>query len=271
MYDLDRLTLVAAICLGTACATAGEGDSGDDSFCVAHGGLVLVPSGHRAIETLRVGDIVYAWDTATNMLVETPVTAIRSARRECVAVEADGQAALICTPDHPLYDPQSGDYAPASEWVEGRRTQLLRVDSEGARLTEVGAMRIHAGVFEVYDITVQSVHHNFVAGGILVHNKSVDECYLNPDAGYCSPDWTTGADSGTSSGGSTSGAASTADGEGTLSGDVSTGGDSATESGGSEGTSGTGDSGSGTASGSDGDDSGSDGSGSEGTTSGGAL
>ncbi|MEM6992208.1 MAG: Hint domain-containing protein [Myxococcota bacterium] len=235
MYGGDRLTLVLALSLGSACAA-----NGDEEFsCVASGSLVRCPSGARPIEALRVGDSIYALDTANRTLVETRITVVRSAHRECVALHVDGDHALVCTPDHPLYDPETDEYAPASEWVEGRRSRLLRLDAEGARVAAIVTTRTHAGVFEVFDLTVESQHHNFIAADVLVHNKSYDECAVDPAPDYCRPDLTSGSDSDDTSGDGTgtAGGATSSGGYGSTSADdtstvSSTGGESTT--GGSE-------------------------------------
>lgn len=229
MKKLNRAALVAFIGLGAAC----PGDS-----CIAEGTLVLVPSGLVRIETLRVGDLVYALDVATGELVETAITGIRSSKRECVGVALGEAEPLRCTPDHPLYDPDGEAYAPASEWIEGRRTRLLRVNRDGTPQAEsVAHKTVHAGVFEVFDLCVASEHHNYVAGGVLVHNKSLVEETESASFGSTGDNDDTTGDS--SSGGDTSAAGDSSEG-GSSAGDVS--GTADTTAGTSDATSGASDS-----------------------------
>lgn len=166
MNKVTQGILVATVGLGSAC------ELGSDN-CIAQGTMILVPSGLVPIESLRVGDHVYALDVSTNVLVETSVTEIRSAKRECIAAGLGGGDSLRCTPNHPLYDPEEGVYAPASDWIEGRRGRLLRVTLDGSpQELSIQDKVVHSGVFEVFDLSVESEHHNYVAAGVLVHNKS---------------------------------------------------------------------------------------------------
>ncbi|MEM6992734.1 MAG: Hint domain-containing protein [Myxococcota bacterium] len=152
---------------------------GSDS-CIAEGTWILAPSGLLRIESLRAGDLVYAVDVSTGMLVETSITAIRSSKRECIALGLSGGRRLRCTPDHPLFDPEARVYAPASEWVEGRRARLLSVmPDDTPKALDLSETIVDAGVFEVFDLSVASEHHNYVADAVLVHNKR----YTGSDAG----------------------------------------------------------------------------------------
>lgn len=243
MNKVSQGILVAVVGLGSACV--------EDS-CIAEGTMILVPSGLVLIESLRVGDRVYAFDVSTHGLVETAITAIRSAKRECVAAGLGGGDSLRCTPNHPLYDPEEGVYAPASEWIEGRRGRLLRVTSEGSP-EEIGVEDkvVYAGVFEVFDLSVESEHHNYVAGGVLVHNKTSPDDTGNPystlsgQSGTGEDTDTTGGqsstlgDAGTEPSGSSSGGTSSSS-SGTV-GTSSGSGGSGTRSGssGTKGSSGT--------------------------------
>jgi uncharacterized membrane protein YgcG len=201
------------------------------SYCIAEGMRIEARGGWRCIEALEVGDEVVAVDVATGERVLTEITQIRSARRECVQLQLSNGSALRCTPDHPLYDPETGHYAPASQWVEGRRSSLL--GSDGTRVA-VQATDAYAGVFDVFDLTVASEHHNFVAEGCVAHNKS-PSCDDVPD--FCTSDPSgpsSTATSSTTTGTSTGTEGST--GEATGSSTSTNGG---TGSSGSSGTSGS--------------------------------
>jgi len=160
-------TLLLMVSLAGMGAAAGCSDS-----CVAAGSLVQTPGGLRRIETLEVGDAVYCVDVARGERVETTLTAVRSAVRECVSLQL-GDTVLVCTSDHPLYDPDAAVWAPAGDWALGHRTRLLRVD--GARVV-TGVLveaATFAGVHTVYDLTVAHPAHTFIAEGVVVHNKSI--------------------------------------------------------------------------------------------------
>lgn len=103
------------------------------------------------------------------------------------------------------------EYAPASEWVEGRRTHIAMFETERLSAQRVTSIERDAGLRDVFDPTVDHAHHNFLANGVLVHNKS--DCL---DPGNCTttaPATETGTDAATSSTGDAGGnTASTTDG-----------------------------------------------------------
>jgi hypothetical protein len=87
----------------------------------------------------------------------------------------EGEAfSLRCTTDHPLYDPVAKAWAPAGDWALGQRSALLLVaDEHAARVVHVERRLVADGVEEVIDLTVEHELHNFIAGDVLVHNKSI--------------------------------------------------------------------------------------------------
>ncbi len=169
--------LGCVLALGACGSQSGKGDdSVDDSFCIAEGTLVDTPTGAVPIERLVVGDRVWSVDPTTHERFAATVTHIRSAERECVALNFSG-GRLVCTPSHPLLDPTDGTYAPAGEWVLGpARSQLLVVGASAIAARAVTATQVDAGVRRVFDISVDHPLHNFIAGGVVVHNKSYDPC-----------------------------------------------------------------------------------------------
>lgn len=140
-------------------------------ICVGRGSRVLTPRGPRPIEDLEVGDEVYACKEDSGELVVTTVTAIRSGTRE-VGLLRFGSDELRLTSDHPVYCPEEDLYAPAGDWFLGKRSALLRVSERGRKIVAPERVDAYVGVSEVFDITVESELHNFVADGFLVHNKS---------------------------------------------------------------------------------------------------
>jgi hypothetical protein len=160
--------------------------SGCGSLCIARGARVRVPLGTKPIEDLRVGDEVVCVDPKTGEHLTTRITHIRSARRECVALKFEDRE-LICTSDHPIYSPEDGTWAPAGDWALGRRALLAVSTGTGLVHMKVHSRRIDASIHEVFDLTVEHALHNFVANGVLVHNKTVPRC---PD-GCCTDGGTT--------------------------------------------------------------------------------
>ncbi len=149
------------------------------SSCVARGSRVLTPDGWRPIEDLAIGDLVYSVDEDTGERIATPVVAIKSSMREVGCVDVAG-ISLRMTSDHPVYCPVDQVYAPAGDWFLGKRTELAITSDAGLDRRAVERATTYVEVTEVFDITVEHELHNFVAEGILVHNKSfVTQCELD--------------------------------------------------------------------------------------------
>jgi hypothetical protein len=158
---MKRTVLVASL-LGASCGGS----------CVARGARVRTPRGERNIEDLSVGDDLVAVDPSSGELVATRLAAVVTADRECVRLGGEGWS-LVCTSDHPLYDPQTKSWAPAGDWVLGARGDVLRVLEDGS----VQSARVHESqaffaMRDVFDLTVEHPLHNFVADSVLVHNKA---------------------------------------------------------------------------------------------------
>ncbi len=159
----SRLLLAGLLGLGGAACNS----------CVARGARVSTPSGPRPIESIRVGDAIHCVDVATRTVETTTVTAVRAATRETMRF-AFGDAALRLTTDHPVFCPDEGVFAPAGDWVLGRRAALLRLTDAGLARVPVDADLAGAEIHDVFDLTVASAHHCFLAEGVLVHNKQPD-------------------------------------------------------------------------------------------------
>lgn len=156
----------AAIAASLAMASCGPTVS-----CVARGARVRTPGGLQRIEELAVGDEVSCFDPDSGEWAAGRLSAIQSARRETHRLSFEG-GELTVTSDHPLFCPRTRAWAPAGDWVLGKRTTLLHAaPGEPARIVVVEAASF-AGVAEVFDLTVDHPLHTFVAEGVLVHNKS---------------------------------------------------------------------------------------------------
>lgn len=140
--------------------------------CVARGSRVLTPDGWRPIEDLAIDDLVYCVDEDTGERIATPVVAIKSSMREVGCVEVAG-ISLRMTSDHPVYCPVDEVYAPAGDWFLGKRTELAITSDAGLERRTVDRVTVYVEVTEVFDISVEHELHNFVAEGVLVHNKKV--------------------------------------------------------------------------------------------------
>ena len=162
---MKRWLVGAAATLSVACGP---------TTCVARGTRIQTPRGQRRVEELVVGDEVIAVNPHTGEHEVTTITDVRFSDREHGAITF-GATTLHVTSDHPLFDPQTREFHPAGDWLLGLRTQLLAFDGD---MPEVTVTRTFAGIETVFDLTVASPLHTFVAEGIVVHNKQPIQCPL---------------------------------------------------------------------------------------------
>ncbi|MBL8914304.1 MAG: hypothetical protein JNM17_26600 [Archangium sp.] len=120
-----------------------------------------------------MGDELVCVDPDSGVLHSTKVTHIKRGHRETVSLAWNG-GSLTCTSDHPLYCPDTKEWAPAGDWALKKRTALLRVETTDEKpvRVEIETVSTFAGMHDVFDLTVEHELHNFVANGVLVHNKS---------------------------------------------------------------------------------------------------
>jgi predicted lipid-binding transport protein (Tim44 family)/intein/homing endonuclease len=169
---LRHLAFCLALCLaalpgGSAFARGGGG-------CLEAGTLVLTPAGPVAVEKLSPGDQVLAW--IDGQLRPATVLARIEVRPETVLELDAGGRVLRVTGEHPVaLAGHEGAFRLAAELRAGDQVRVW----DGARLTEAAlrSVRTVPAGRPAYDLAV-SPGGNFLAGGVLVHNKG---CFL-PDA-----------------------------------------------------------------------------------------
>lgn len=170
-------------CARGACGRAGSGmigrlvDLASDAKCFVAGTLVDTPEGPRAIETLAVGDWVWAaqLDGAAVVVVARQVVAVHervAGERLRLGYQSDDgeRGELEVTGEHPIFDAGLGRYV----WAEDLRAGAVLVLGDGRRAAVESVARV-SGAAVVYNLEVE-VSHNYFAGGpsgngaILVHN-----------------------------------------------------------------------------------------------------
>lgn len=134
--------------------------------CFVAGTKVLTTQGAKPIESLVIGDEVYAHD---------PVSGERASHRICqtfirtVPIVLNiqiGETTITCSPEHPFWVPdigwqKAGKLEPGDSLLT-TANQVVRVDS----------IKRREGSFTVFNITVEVLNTYFVSNlGILVHNK----------------------------------------------------------------------------------------------------
>ena len=136
----------------------------------------MTPSGAVAIESLAPGDAVYSWDAVAQRLVKNRVAEIHQRRGTPVRVSFSGAGSVTVTPEHPFFDPKAGIYRPIGEFKTGDQALLFGAGQEKG-VAAAFSSREDAGPEQtVYNLTVAGPYHNYIAGGLLVHNKQNVSC-----------------------------------------------------------------------------------------------
>lgn len=174
MKKVSIILVVVVISLSTLISCDGI----DRNSCVGEGTLIATPYGATLIECLQIGDIVISPDPLTNTTHFGRVTAIRTAFSQCLTFSLEGGGELLVTQEHPLWDPVALKFKPAGKF---RSSNTVTV-SDG----KLGAMR-QLSIVEisgqhvmkrVYDLTITSPAHTFIANGVVVHNKTPPLTYI---------------------------------------------------------------------------------------------
>lgn len=168
--------LLSVLAAATVFMTAG---CPGDPACVAQGTLIRSPQGDLLVEDLRVGDVVYSYNLLHQEVIPARVVRVGSAYDDCVEFRSNGGIPLGATLSHRIYSPQTGKYEDASKWFSGelRELGLVMTDYSFAKRTSLDVVPI--GRRRVFDITVESPFANFIANGVLVHNKTPESRATN--------------------------------------------------------------------------------------------
>ncbi|WP_256574731.1 polymorphic toxin-type HINT domain-containing protein, partial [Pseudomonas sp. PA15(2017)] len=148
--------------------------------CFAAGTLVATPDGERAIESLKVGDIVWskpegggepfaAAVTATHTRTDQPIYKV--VLKKDTVDGAIASEALEVTPGHPFYVPRHKGFVPVIDLKPGDRLQSLGDGvGDGSSIT-VESITLYQTQGQTYNLTVD-VGHTFYVGklGTWVHN-----------------------------------------------------------------------------------------------------
>ncbi|AAY90835.1 filamentous hemagglutinin family protein, intein-containing [Pseudomonas protegens Pf-5] len=153
--------------------------------CFAAGTMVATPKGERAIETLKIGDVVWskpeqggepfaAAITATHVRTDQPIYRL-GLRKDSVDGVASSET-LEVTPGHPFYVPARKGFVPLIELQPGDRLQSLGDGAGESSSITVGSVELLQPQGRTYNLTVD-IGHTFYVGklGTWVHN--VGPCY----------------------------------------------------------------------------------------------
>jgi hypothetical protein len=155
-----RLQLEGAIPKELWPESSSSGGSG--SGCLPRGALIDTPEGWKPIEWLRRGDLIWSLRLSTTATRVTSRVAAVFASRATHCIRVNGKALL--TPTQPVRK--------TTEWVEAGAltSDDILLDGRGEP-TPVSNLEIVGSYFEIYEMMTDDSSHNFVANGILCHNK----------------------------------------------------------------------------------------------------
>lgn len=124
----------------------------------------------KAIKDVQAGDIAYSFNKNCDLKIDIVKRKIDQGYKECIEVyweSEDNKGSLICTPDHKIRL-KNGSWVTADALKTGDK--VLNYTDEGNRdYTIVKSESV--GTRHVYDLEMYK-YHNFIAGGINVHNCS---------------------------------------------------------------------------------------------------
>jgi RHS repeat-associated protein len=142
------------------------------ALCFAAGTPVQTDHGSVSIESIKVGDKVWARDTKTGKNELRAVTAVAPQHRDkLVELRIAGENHVLrATPVHPFWARRtSGE---AAHWINaGNLLAGEQLETEDGRWVEVQAVAPLQGLTVAYNFTVEQDHDYFVGDeGLLVHN-----------------------------------------------------------------------------------------------------
>lgn len=169
-----KLFIWTATC-DIVCPGGGEScGAGRITSCFPAGTRIETPAGPRAIESLGVGEPVFAVDPRTGELLSSTVAGKRrsTGERLLTATLSDGRK-LRATREHPFWDPDAGEYRPLGSWRAGQRMLGRRRTDAAFSAATVDSLVEEPGEHEVFNVSIDHPNHNYVADGFVVHNKFI--------------------------------------------------------------------------------------------------
>lgn len=148
-------------------------------FCFTGETMVSTPSGPRPIGDLQVGDAVVSIDVESKKPVVNRIAAVRQIPNQSYSRLENQNPPINVTDGHPFYSESKdlpADYRPISEIPED--ANLFKVNPNAGPtgiLTPIarGCYVKQPGQATVFDLSMEGEPRNFIAEGILVHNKPI--------------------------------------------------------------------------------------------------
>lgn len=137
--------------------------------CFVAGTTVATATGLVAIEKIKAGDLVWAWDEETGDVALKPVVETYINETTELTHIFVGDKEIVATPTHPFYCPVKG-------WTDAAHLRaddiLVLVNGEYVVVEKIQHELLESPV-KVYNFQVEDYHTYYVANGVLVHNKCI--------------------------------------------------------------------------------------------------
>jgi hypothetical protein len=140
----------------------------DPAICFPVGTPVSTPEGLRQIESIRAGELVYAFDFDSNTVAARKVTGLtRGATSNWVAIHV-GQEVIRATGAHPFWVEELGEWVRAMELTAGVKLRLQDGQLVEVRSVEFFALNAKEATF---NLSIEEAENFFVGNlRVLVHN-----------------------------------------------------------------------------------------------------
>lgn len=161
---------------------AGNGFTGAKKFnkiykynpcgCLPEGTIIKTKSGDKPIENIKVGDLVLAKDTNTDVVAYKPVEQLfKNSTNEIYILNIAGLE-IETTSNHPFWINKKG-WVNADELVVGDE-----VETENGLFKRIDSISTKYEPTDVYNFTVQDFHTYYVSDlGVLTHNL-IEQCQI---------------------------------------------------------------------------------------------
>ena len=141
-----------------------EDDWNIGKTCFIAGTPINTPTGCVAIEELKIGDTVVAWNEEDGSISESKISQLHKSSSKTIIISLSNGKNITTTSEHPFY--VEGDWVKASELT--LESKLMDIDGKSVDITS-----IEEGPEEtVYNISVE-IYECYFAHNILVHNKTI--------------------------------------------------------------------------------------------------
>ena len=171
---------------GGGTSGGGTGGGGTGGNCFSEGTPVLTDTGYRAIETIRSGDYVYAYDDKTDKLVLTRVNSLlvhnTIADSPTVKLMLSNGKNLTVTTNHAFYDPIAKAYKQLKYFTIGDKLAYV-VDGKITTVDIVSLTKLK-DLETSYNLSLE-YPNNYLVDGIIVHNDYKHDATTPAEDGGC--------------------------------------------------------------------------------------